>query len=586
VKSVLCLLCAKPVLVGVLALAAGTPGLGAQQSPDPARRGFELERRGNYAEAADAYREALKKKPGDPAALFGLERSLIALDKPADILPEARAAITASPGTGAFYGVALRAWAAADQPDSVRAVAARWAALDSTDETAYREWGAAAISRHDNAEARKAYETARERLRRPDALAGDLAAVLSEQHDWANAVREWATAVAKVNGYRSTAVAALSQAPENARPELLRTLGSQSSPPARWLEADLRVRWRDPLGGYQVLSANIPPDRGRAVEAISGFLDQVRDQNGPDARRAQALALVALADRTPGPGGPQLRLEAAQAFADAGDEATAKRLLSGVSTDPATAAGLTSGAATTLVGVLVKEGKVQDAERKLEELKPDLVSEDYLALRRTIAWGWVRAGKPERADAIVAADSSVEGLALAGRLQLFRGRLDSAEALLKLAGPYAGSREEATARTALLAMLQPMQLDSLPALGSALLAVERGDTTHALEQLDNVAESLPADQGASEIRLYAGRLAQSAGRNADAERLFRSAAVPDAKATAPAAQLALAQLLLETGRAKEATALLENMILGFPDSALIPQARRLLDQARGAVPET
>ena len=67
-KSVLCLLCGKPVLVGVLALAAGTPGLGAQQSPDPARRGFELERRGNYAEAADAYREALKKKPGDPAA--------------------------------------------------------------------------------------------------------------------------------------------------------------------------------------------------------------------------------------------------------------------------------------------------------------------------------------------------------------------------------------------------------------------------------------------------------------------------------------------------------------------------------------
>jgi hypothetical protein len=169
---------------------------------------------------------------------------------------------------------------------------------------------------------------------------------------------------------------------------------------------------------------------------------------------------------------------------------------------------------------------------------------------------------------------------------LFRGDLDSAEALLKLAGPYAGSREEATARTAMLAMLQPMQVESLPALGAALLAVERGDTAHGVEQLDKVAQGLPADQGGGEIRLYAGRLAQTAGRAADAERLFRAADTPEAKATAPAAELALSQLLLDGGRAKEATALLEHMILSFPESALVPQARRLLDQARGAVPQT
>jgi tetratricopeptide (TPR) repeat protein len=236
--------------------------------------------------------------------------------------------------------------------------------------------------------------------------------------------------------------------------------------------------------------------------------------------------------------------------------------------------------------VLVKEGKVQDAERKLEELKPGLVSEDWLALRRTVAWGWVRAGKLDRADSMIVGDSSVEGLALAGRLRLFRGDLDSAATLLKLAGPYAGTRDEATARTATLALLQPMQLESLPALGSALLAVERGDTTRGVEQLEKVADGLPVVQGGAEIRLYAGRLAQSAGRTADAERLFRIAAAPDAKATAPAAQLALAQLLLDSGRAKEATELLEHMILGYPESALVPQARRLLGQARGAVPQT
>jgi tetratricopeptide (TPR) repeat protein len=568
--------------LGLLGLGALAHGLAAQQAPDPARRGFELERRGNYGDAVGAYRDALKKKPNDAAALFGLERSLIALDRPADILPDARAAIAASPGTGAFYGVALRAWAASGRPDSVRAVAQQWAAVDSTDETPYREWGAAALARHDRDEARKAYQTARDRLHRPDALAGELAMVLSEEHDWAGAVREWSTAVAKVSGYRSTAVRALSPAPEEDRSKILRDFGKQTAPTARWVEADLRAQWGDPLGGYQVLSANLPNDRGRAVEAISGFLDQVRDQTGPEPRRAQGLALAALADRTPGPGGSQLRLEAAQAFADAGDQAAAKRLLGGM----ATAIDLTSGAGVTLVGVLVKEGKVEDAERKLEQLKPGLVSEDWMALRRTVAWGWVRAGKLDRADSMIVADSSVEGLAMAGQLRLFHGDLDSAAILLKLAGPFAGTRDEATARTATLAMLQPIQADTLPALGAGLLAVERGDTARGVQQLEKVADGLPVDAGGAEIRLYAGRLAQSAGRTADAERLLRSAAVPDAKTTAPAAELALAQLLLDSGRAKEATEVLEQMILGFPESALVPQARRLLDQARGAVPQT
>ena len=568
--------------LGLLGLGALAHGLAAQQAPDPARRGFELERRGNYGDAVGAYRDALKKKPNDAAALFGLERSLIALDRPADILPDARAAIAASPGTGAFYGVTLRAWAASGRPDSVRAVAQQWAAVDSTDETPYREWGAAALARHDRDEARKAYQTARDRLHRPDALAGELAMVLSEEHDWAGAVREWSTAVAKVSGYRSTAVRALSPAPEEDRSKILRDFGKQTAPTARWLEADLRAQWGDPLGGYQVLSANLPNDRGRAVEAISGFLDQVRDQTGPEPRRAQGLALAALADRTPGPGGSQLRLEAAQAFADAGDQAAAKRLLGGM----ATAIDLTSGAGVTLVGVLVKEGKVEDAERKLEQLKPGLVSEDWMALRRTVAWGWVRAGKLDRADSMIVADSSVEGLAMAGQLRLFHGDLDSAAILLKLAGPFAGTRDEATARTATLAMLQPIQADTLPALGAGLLAVERGDTARGVQQLEKVADGLPVDAGGAEIRLYAGRLAQSAGRTADAERLLRSAAVPDAKTTAPAAELALAQLLLDSGRAKEATQVLEQMILGFPESALVPQARRLLDQARGAVPQT
>jgi tetratricopeptide (TPR) repeat protein len=577
-------------LIVLLALTAA-PGLRAQAGgggaqPDAARRAYDLERRGSYAEAAAAYRAVLAQRPGDASALFGLERSLSAINRDAEILPAARAAIAASPGTGAFYGVALRAWAAEGQADSVRVTAERWAAVAPGDEAPYREWGAAALGRHDRAEARRAYLAGRQRLDRPDALAAELAVLESEDGNWTAALHEWVAAVGKAPGYRMTAVRLLGAAPDSLRPGLLALVAREPVPAARRIESNLRARWGDPVGGFETLAASLPSDRAEAVRVLTGFLEQLRGRKEPAARRAQGLALSALADRTPGPAASRLRLDAAQAFADAGDGEAARRMLAGVTEDSAASAAAATEAATTIIGVLVKEGRPEEAERKLAELKPTLASEDWLGLRRGVAWGWVRAGNLARAESMVAGDSSVDGLAIAGRLRLFRGDVAGAVSLLRQAGPYAGTREEATTRTSILALLQPIPAESLPALGEALLAVERGDTAAGVSGLEKVAQGLPEEQGGADVRLYAGRVARAAGRTADAERLFRAADVPAAKATAPAAELALAGLLADLDRPKEAVAVLERMILGFPDSALIPQARRLLDEVRGAVPRT
>jgi hypothetical protein len=72
----------------------------------------------------------------------------------------------------------------------------------------------------------------------------------------------------------------------------------------------------------------------------------------------------------------------------------------------------------------------------------------------------------------------------------------------------------------------------------------------------------------------------------EAEQLLRAAADSTVPATAPAAELELARLLLSAGRTREATAQLEHLILAYPGSAVVPQARRLLDLARGAIPES
>jgi hypothetical protein len=212
--------------------------------------------------------------------------------------------------------------------------------------------------------------------------------------------------------------------------------------------------------------------------------------------------------------------------------------------------------------------------------------DEYAALQRRIVLGYIQAGDLARADSALGADSTIDGLALGGRIRLYRGDIAGALERFKAAGPFAGDRDEATERTALLALLQPIEADSLPALGHALLDLARADTAAAVAGLERVAADLPAAQGGAEVRLLAGRLAAAIGKPADAERLLKAAAVPEAPGTAPAAELALAELLLGQHRPVEAVAQLEHLILTYPSRAMVPQARRRLDEARGAVPQT
>lgn len=261
-------------------------------------------------------------------------------------------------------------------------------------------------------------------------------------------------------------------------------------------------------------------------------------------------------------------------------------MLGGLAVDPSAPASISSGAAATLVGVLISEGKLEEAQQRLRELRPSVSSDEYDALRRRMVGAWMKAGDLARADSAIAADSSVEGLALSGRIRLYRGDITGAVERFKAAGPYTSDRVEATRRTALLALLQPLETDSFPELGRGLLLLEQGDTAQAAIALEQVANGLPAQHGGAELNLLAGRLMAAAGRSTDAERLLRAAAVREAPGTAPAAELALAELLISTQRPGEAVELLEHLILTYPQSSLVPQARRKLDEARGAVPKT
>jgi hypothetical protein len=547
---------------------------------------FELERRGDYEGAVTAYRGILSRSPGELSALLGLERVLLPLNRSAEILPDLRAALEASPSSAAIYGVALRAWGATDQPDSMRPVAERWARIAPRDEAPYREWGAAALASRHRDQALQAYRLGRERLGRPEVLAAEMAQLAITDGDYATAAREWLPAVRRLPGYRVTAVATLGHAPATRRPEILRILSAESDFTARRLESELRVRWGDPLGGLAALESGLPPGRTQGLDALRGLVDQLRMQRSQDALLAQGRALEAIAARLSGSQAARTRLEAAQAYSAAGDRDAARRMLAGLADDRSAPGSVSSGAASALLDVLIGEGKLSEAAGRLRELRPQVSGEEHATLSRALASAYVRQGELDQADSVLGRDSTIDGFALAGRIRLYRGDLRGAVESFKEAGPYAGERAEATRRTMLLALLQPIEADTLLPLGAAMLRLEQGDTSQALLELQSVASDLPPAKGGAELRLLTGRLAAAKGDPDLAERLYREAASREAPATAPAAELALAELMLAGRRGADAVKQLEHLILTYPESALVPQARRTLDVARGAVPET
>jgi tetratricopeptide (TPR) repeat protein len=261
-------------------------------------------------------------------------------------------------------------------------------------------------------------------------------------------------------------------------------------------------------------------------------------------------------------------------------------MLDGLAAEPAATPAMAAGASSTLVGVLVDEGHIAEADQRFTELAPRLGAETRERLALRIAEGWIRGGRLGRADSLLAADSSVDALATRGRIALFRGDLAAASALLREAGPFTGERADATERAGVLGLLQVLDTDSLPGLGEALYQLERRDSAAAATALERLALKVPEDHGGAELLLLAARIHAGLGQSAEAERLYRTIAGQGVPASSAAAEFALADLLVRAGKNDLAIAALEHLLLTWPTSAVVPQARRLLDVARGAVPAT
>ncbi len=581
------------VVAMALWLLAGPAVLPGQEplSPDEivARARSEaglLERQGRFVEAAAAYVRGLDVEPANTTLLMGLERMLARVGRLGEALPYLARAAAADPTNEIIHGLHFSVAARIGGADSAAAVAARWMATVRGSVMPYREWSRWLAQRGDTDAALAVL--ARGRARFGDVqLAEHTAPVLTQAGAWVEAAEQWAVAVAVNRGILSPAGASLGRAPTSLRDAMLEVLIDAGNSPGTWLASDLLLQWGRPQEGWVLLDRSLPGPRPEGARLVRRFADRAASVGTRDATLARGYALERLAQLTGGVVAEQARLQAAQAFADAGNLVGAERLLSQLSLETAAQSAAAAEALTTFIRVLAESGQVEEADRQFRRWEDQIAPGDVEEIREHLAWGWVQAGDFERAEEMINGDSTVGALSVQGWIALYRGDLATAKARLAAAGPYARPREETTRSASILVLLERVRTDRLEELGAALVSLAAGDTAAAVVGLRRAADRLPDTGGRADVLAFGGELAAASGDQDAAERLLGDALAADsAGPSAPAAALLLATVYTDAERNDEAVVQLEHLILTYPESAVVPQARRLLDRVRGMIPKT
>ena len=562
---------------------AGAAGAARGQALSP---GFELERSGRYADAATVYFGTVRADPVNIPALLGLERTLFVLNRMSELLPLVQRARARSPESGAIRSLELRVYAALHQTDSLEAVARRWAATAPRSDAPYREWGLALADHRQWDEARRAFLTGRRTLGGDGTLAIELAELEQRASNWEAAAAEWARAVTRSADAGPNAASQLAEAPVPQRDRVARVLtGPEATVRAKRVGAEVLLVWGQPNEAWSILEPTLADSD--AQTALRRFADLAGSLTTPEGHRVRGLALNRWADLIPSPAAERARAEAVRELLEAGDRVAARQVLEGHSD-------ASGDAQAALLQLLIADGQLDVAEKRLATGE-GLTADDRAALRLALAKARVARGELDRAAAALADDSSVAAIAQHGWIALYRGHLKSAMEAFRLAGPYATDRAAATERTAMMALLQHIQEESSPELGAALLTLARGDTAAAIVGLRRAAARLPAQGGRLEVLLLAGQVAaRTAGGGGGGAHEATAIALFDeivragsAESAAPAAaELEWARLLVRNGRAAEAIPHLEHLILTYPNSAFVPEARRVLERVRGAIPKS
>lgn len=546
---------------------------------------LDLERDERYAEAAEGFRAALRIEPGNVSAVLGLERVLRASGQLGTIVPQLQRSLARDPRNALLRAVELRVWAGLGPPDSLSAAAQRWIQLAPGAVEPYREWSDVLL-RAGKLDEAEAVLTRGAQAVGATALLPQRAEIAAARGQWVEAARHWHGAVTASELEADAAAENLVMTPRESRPAVLTLLSrTLPDPVARRMAADLELAWGRPAAAWTLLEGALPTDQPAAARMLDRFADRTRLLRTPEAHRVRGAVLERLATSATGVAQERARVDAARAYAEAGDRAAAERLLVRLAADSVRAPTGAAGATIALIAMMAETGRVEEAEAQLREWAGRMTGEEASELRQKIAWAWILKGDYLTARTTIADDSSIGAMAVRGWMALFNGDLTNATKNFRAAGPAAGTREQAIQRTQVAGLIQRIEPDSVADFGRAMYLLAQGDTNAALTQFAQAAESLPPRGGKADVLFFAGQVAKGRGDHRRAQPFLEGVLLADPTGpAAPVAEYQLAESLAQTGNTGESVRRLEHLILTYPQSAMVPQARRLLDQVRNRTP--
>ena len=552
-------------------LLAPRSGAAQEEEPPTVLRALDLENAGKYREAAQLFRAALRTTP-TAGALLGLERAYAELGMSDSLLAPLDSLIARRPRDPLYRSVQLRTLQILRKEDLLRAAFERWVRETPRDPAPYREYARLLLQLGRSAAADSVVQRGRISLGGARDLEYETAQLRAAQGEWRASADAWRRALADAPHLAGAAAYALAPTPAATRDTVRGIfLAAPADAGARSALAELELAWGRPREAWDALRV-LPPDTVAARVWTEFGERTLAEERYVVARDALAAALRVR--RT-----SALALTAARAALRAGSPADVFTLapLAEADADPARVA---RDYVPLHVEALAALGRGAEAEAVVARYDRYLAPGQRMRLAHSLATAWVRAGDLPRARAALrAAGEDADSSEAAGWLALYEGRLAAARLLLR------GARDPDADLALALGIVARTRGDTAPELGGAFLALARGDSAGAATRFVDAAERHP--EAASAIVLAAARIRAARGDAVGAMALWQR--VVSRYADSPEAaesELEWARALRRRGDAAGAIAHLEHLILNAPQSALLPQARRELELARGAVPST
>ncbi len=529
-------------------------------------RALDLEADNKCREAIPLYRQAITVE--DPSGvMLGLERCYSMIGRPDSLLPLLDTLLLKRPKDPTLRTIQLRTLSSTRRDQDLAVAFGQWSSLSPEDPAPYRTYAQVLLEQGRARGADSVLREAAAALGSSRALAAEFAQMQSALGLWVPAANSWREAIVTMDYLEGAAVFGLMPVPAAVRDSIREVFsGAPVVLSARRVLAGLELKWRLPRKAWESLSGLTPGDS--VIAAWREFAAEAEAEEAWLTAR-DAFARVA-AER---PADKEVVLRAATAALNGSDPVSALALLG---------KGGDNGDATVLllrVRALGALGRAAEAQRLVSERGGSMDSAGIRLAHRTLAWAWIRAGELTQARAAlqIAGEGTEEGERVAAWLALYEGDLKTARRGLRRTDEP--SHDVVTA----MALLSRTRADSSPAVGHAFLTLARGDTGRAAQEFEVVSAAI--EDAAPFLEGIAARLHAAAGDTAKALVLWQRL-VEQRGDTPEAAEsdLAWARVLRQRGDTTQALARLEHLILTFPRSALVPQARREIELIRGAVP--